>query len=98
MAGHSSRADYVNLPASRPSTSLLERKAWMPGTRPDMTTFHGSRRSQFLQIDQPRHAFARQRHQRQEFILRERRLFGRTLHLDDAAIAGHHKISVGIGL
>src|ERR1700732_4061881 len=34
-----------------------------------------SRHGHFLQIHQPRHAFARQRHQRQKLVLRKRGLF-----------------------
>src|ERR1700710_2867739 len=52
----------------------------------------------FLQVHQTRDAFSRQRHQRQKLAFRERRLFGRALNLDDAAVAGHHEIGVGIGL
>src|SRR5260370_34641295 len=87
--------------SSRPSTSFFsnyQEKTWMAGTRPGMTAFSQSRHGHFLQVDQPRHAFARQRHQRQKFAFRERRFFRRALHLDDAAVAGHHEIGVGIGL
>src|SRR5215510_2264893 len=51
-----------------------------------------------LQLDQPRHALLRQRHQRQELGLGEWRLLGGALHLDDAAVTGHHKVGVGLGL
>ena len=42
-------------------------------------------------------ALAREVHQREELVLRERRLFGGALHLDDAAVAGHDEIGVGFG-
>src|SRR6202043_363742 len=51
-----------------------------------------------LQVHQPRHALARQRHQRQELGFRERCLLRGALYLDNAAVAGHDKIGVGIGL
>src|SRR6185295_11535942 len=47
------------------------------------------RHRHLLQVNQPVHALARQRHQRQELVLRERSLFRGALHLDDAAVAGH---------
>src|SRR6202011_1184127 len=46
-----------------------------------------SRHRHFLQVHQRRDALSGQRHQRQKLILRERRLFGGSLPLDDAAIA-----------
>src|SRR6516165_1476022 len=39
---------------------------------------------QLLQVYEPRHAPARQRHDREKFLLRKRRLLGGALHLDDA--------------
>src|SRR3984885_1345993 len=82
MAGHN----------SLPSQTTWTRR------RPGMTAFYESRHGHFLQVHQPRHAFARQCHQRQELVLRERGLFRRALHLDDSSIAGHDEIGVGVGL
>ena len=64
--------------AVRPSTLMTT--IWMPvtGLRPSH-----SRHGHLLQVDQPRHALARQRHQRQELVLRKRRLLRGALHLDD---------------
>src|SRR6185437_3141325 len=56
-----------------------------------------SRHRHFLQIDQPRDTFFRECHQRKEFVLRKGRFLGGSLHLDDAAIAGHDEIGVGVG-
>src|SRR6478609_7627261 len=56
------------------------------------------RDGQLLQVHQTRDTLARQFHQREELVLRERRLFGGALHLDDAAVAGHDEIGVGVGL
>src|ERR1700694_3057859 len=82
---------------SRPSTSYPERESWKPGSSPGMTVLCESRHGHFLQVHQPRHAFARQRHQGEKFGFRKWGLFRGALHLDDAAVAGHHEIGVGIG-
>src|SRR5581483_5719268 len=50
-----------------------------------------------LQVDQPRHALLGQRDQRQQLVLRERRLLRGALHFDNAAVAGHDEIGVGVG-
>src|ERR1700740_2809626 len=50
-----------------------------------------------LQLDQPRHAFLREAHQRQKLAFGKRRLLCGALHLDDAAVAGHDEIGVGLG-
>src|SRR5664279_2620937 len=96
MDGHSSRpcADL-----SAPGDPGLERKrSWMPGSSLVMTTYHKSSHGHFLQIHQPRHALARQLHQRKELVLREWRLFGGALHFDDSSVARHDEIRVGFGL
>src|SRR5690242_758026 len=49
-----------------------------------------------LQVDQSRHALPGQRDQCQQLVLRERRLLRGALHFDDAAVAGHDEIGVGI--
>src|SRR6201993_760449 len=51
---------------------------------------------QLLQVDQPGHALARKRHQAEEFLLREWGLLCRALHFDDATVAGHDEIGVGL--
>src|SRR5947208_8093987 len=58
----------------------------------------GSRDRHFLQVHQPRNAFSGQCHQRQKLILRERCLLRRALNLDNASVAGHDEIGVGVGL
>src|SRR5436190_23301207 len=50
-----------------------------------------------LQVDEPRYALFRQRNQRQELAFGKRRLLRGALHLDDAAVAGHDEIGVGVG-
>src|SRR5262245_60856157 len=57
----------------------------------------GSGHRDLLQVDESRHALLGQRHQREELGFRERRLLRSALHLDDAAVAGHHKVGVGFG-
>src|SRR5262245_27018055 len=49
-----------------------------------------------LQLDQPRHALLGETHQRQELAFRKRRLLRGALYLDDAAVAGHDEIGVGL--
>src|ERR1700723_4288150 len=51
-----------------------------------------------LQVHKLGDALLRQGHQRQELILRERRLLRRALHLDDSTVTGHDEIGVGLGV
>src|SRR5690606_32176870 len=58
---------------------------------------HRSGDSHFLQVDEPGDAGLRQTHQRSKFLFGEWLLFCGALYLDDAALAGHDEIRVGVG-
>src|SRR5215475_14055765 len=96
----SSPAEIASTPCGASSSRISAR---LPGLWVAMTSLPvicrciRSCHRNLLQFDQPRHALLGEAHQRQKLFLRKRRLLGGALHLDDAAVAGHDEIGVGLG-